>query len=77
MAVAVIVIALYIMLNQKGLVDGYDFGVGAYYYVDVPYFEKIVDEEAYKTGVPVWMHAVLFVAWGWLMWRLWLFIDKK
>ena len=31
MAVAVIVIALYIMLNQKGPVDGYDFGVGAYY----------------------------------------------
>ena len=77
MMVAVIVIAIDIMLNQKGLVEGYDFGVGAYYYVDVPGFEKIVDDKAYKAEVPVWMHAVLFVAWGWLMWRLWLFIDKK
>ncbi|MDD5912408.1 MAG: hypothetical protein PUC61_09865 [Bacteroidales bacterium] len=77
MMVAVVVIAIDIMLNQKGLVEGYDFGVGAYYYVDVPDFEKIVDDKAYKTEVPVWMHAVLFVAWGWLMWRLWLFIDKK
>ena len=77
MAVTVLLIAIYIMLSQKGLVEGYDFGVGAYYYVDVPDFDKIVDEQAYSTTVPVWMHVVLFIAWGWLMWRLWLFIDKK
>ena len=77
MAVAVLVIAIYIMLSQKGLVEGYDFGVGAYYYVDVPDFAKIVDDQAYSTTVPVWIHVVLFIAWGWLMWRLWLFIDKK
>lgn len=77
MAVTVLLIAIYIMLSQKGLVEGYDFGVGAYYYVDVPDFDKIVDDQAYSTTVPVWMHVVLFIAWGWLMWRLWLFIDKK
>ena len=77
MAVTVLLIAIYIMLSQKGLVEGYDFGVGAYYYVDVPDFDKIVDDQAYCTTVPVWMHVVLFIAWGWLMWRLWLFIDKK
>ena len=77
MVVAVLVIAIYIMVNRLGLVEGYDFGGGAYYYVDIPEFEKIVDQDAYKTSVPVWVHVVLFIAWGWLMWRLWLWIDSK
>lgn len=77
MVVAVLVIAIYIIVNRLGLVEGYDFGGGAYYYVDIPEFEKIVDQDAYKTSVPVWVHVVLFIAWGWLMWRLWLWIDSK
>ena len=77
MVVAVLVIAIYIMVNRLGLVEGYDFGGGAYYYVDIPEFEKIVDQDSYKTSVPVWVHVVLFIAWGWLMWRLWLWIDRK
>ncbi len=77
MAVAVLVTAGYIMFNRLGLIDGYDFGVGAYYYVDIPGFDDIVDEDAYRTSVPLWVHLVLFVAWGWLMWRLWLWIDRK
>ena len=77
MVVTVLVIAIYIMVNRLGLVEGYDFGGGAYYYVDIPEFEKIVDQDAYKTSVPVWVHVVLFIAWGWLMWRLWLWIDSK
>lgn len=77
MAVTVIVLAAYIMINHLGLVEGYDFGGGAYYYVDIPEFEKIVDQDAFKAKTPVWVHVVLFLAWGWLMWRLWLWIDKK
>lgn len=77
MAVTVIVMAAYIMINRLGLVEGYDFGGGAYYYVDIPEFEKIVDQEAFKAKMPVWVHVVLFIAWGWLMWRLWLWIDRK
>ena len=50
---------------------------GAYYYVDIPDFEKIVDQDAFKAKTPVWVHVLLFIAWGWLMWRLWLWIDKK
>jgi hypothetical protein len=76
MAVTVIVLAAYIMINHLGLVEGYDFGGGAYYYVDIPEFEKIVDQDAFKAKTPVWVHVVLFLAWGWLMWRLWLWIDK-
>ena len=77
MAVAVLVTAVYIMFNHLGLVEGYDFGGGAYYYVDIPGFDEIVDEDTYSTTVPMWVHIVLFVAWGWLMWRLWLWIDRK
>lgn len=77
MAVTVIVLAAYIMINHLGLVDGYDFGGGAYYYVDIPEYEKIVDQDAFKAKTPVWVHVVLFLAWGWLMWRLWLWIDRK
>jgi hypothetical protein len=77
MAVTVIVLAAYIMINHLGLVEGYDFGGGAYYYVDIPEFEKIVDQDAFKAKTPVWVHVVLFLAWGWLMWRLWLWIDRK
>lgn len=76
MIVTVIVIAAYIMINRLGLIEGYDFGGGAYYYVDIPEFEKIVDENAFQTTVPVWVHVVLFIAWGWLMWRLWLWLDN-
>lgn len=74
---AVLVVAVHIMVNRLGLVDGYDFGGGAYYYVDIPEFEKIVSQDAYKTSVPVWVHVVLFFFWGWLMWRLWNLIDRK
>ena len=77
MAVTVIVMAAYIMINRLGLVEGYDFGGGAYYYVDIPEFEKIVDQDAFKAKTPVWVHVVLFLAWGWLMWRLLLWIDRK
>ena len=77
MAVTVIVMAAYIMINHLGLVEGYDFGGGAYYYVDIPEFEKIVDQDAFKAKTPVWVHVVLFLAWGWLMWRLLLWIDRK
>ncbi|MBE6235366.1 MAG: hypothetical protein E7112_03905 [Bacteroidales bacterium] len=77
MAVTVLVLAGYIMFNRLGLVEGYDFGIGAYYYVDIPDFEKIVDQDAFNNKVPMWVYITLFIAWGWLMWRLWLFIDKK
>ena len=77
MVVAVLVTAGYIMFNHLGLIEGYDFGGGAYYYVDIPEFEKIVDQDAFKAKTPVWVHAVLFIARGWLMWRLWLWIDGK
>ena len=76
-AVAVIICAVVIAVRQLGVVDGYDFGAGAYYYADIPGFEKLINDDAYASKVPVWAHIVIFLSWGWLMWRLWCRIDGK
>ena len=81
--IVVVVITLFlagwIMANKLGLVEGYDFGAGAYYYADIPteQYSEIVNEDAYQTSVPKWIYYVLFFAWGWLMWRLWVWIETK
>lgn len=77
MVVITLVLAVYIMAARKGLVEGLDFGAGAYYYADIPGFEKIVREDTYHTDIPLWVHIVLFLAWGWLMYRLWVWIDGR
>lgn len=76
-AVTVLICSIVIVTLRLGLVEGYDFGAGAYYYADIPGFEKIMNDEAYKTSVPVWLHIVLFLGWGWLMYRLWVWIDSR
>lgn len=76
-AVAVIICAIVIACRQLGVVEGYDFGAGAYYYADIPGFENIIDDDVYEAKVPVWVHIVLFLIWGWLMWRLWCWIEKR
>jgi len=75
--VITLVCALYIMAKGLGLVDSLDFGAGAYYYADIPNFQKYVREDVYTTKVPYWVHVVLFLAWGWLMYRLWLRLDGR
>lgn len=77
MVVAVVICAIVIAARGLGVVEGYDFGAGAYYYADIPGFEKIINDDAYKTSVPLWVHIVIFLAWGWLMWRLWIWIDRR
>lgn len=77
MVVAVVICAIVIAARGMGVVEGYDFGAGAYYYADIPGFEKIINDDAYKTSVPLWLHIILFLAWGWLMWRLWVWIDRR
>ena len=36
-----------------------------------------MNDEAYRTSVPVWVHILLFLGWGWLMYRLWVWIDSR
>ena len=76
-AVAVLICSIVIVTLRLGLVEGYDFGAGAYYYADIPKFEKIMNDEAYRTSVPVWVHILLFLGWGWLMYRLWVWMDSR
>ena len=75
--VAVIALALYIMANGLGLVDGLDFGAGAYYYADIPEFFKYVNGDHFKSAFPMWVHIALFLIWGYLMYKLWTWLDKK
>ena len=80
--IVVVVITLFlagwIMANHLGLVDGYDFGAGAYYYADIPteQYDEIVNEEAFQTSIPQWFFYVFFFGWGYLMWRLWCRIEN-
>ena len=76
-AVAVIVCSIFIAAKGLGLVEGYDFGIGAYYYADIPGFEKIINDDAYDTSVPLWAHIALFLGWGYIIWKLWVWIEKK
>jgi len=72
----VLVAAGFIMLHGIGLQDSLDFGAGAYYYADIPEFDRFADKAAYSTSVPLWVHILLFLAWGALMYFLWTRIDK-
>ena len=77
--VITLLLAGWIMANQLGLVEGYDFGAGAYYYADIPaeQYNEIVNEGTYQTSVPKWVFYVLFLAWGYLMWRLWIWVGNR
>lgn len=67
---------IYIMANGLGLQDSLDFGAGAYYYADIPEFDKYTADDAYKPSLPYWVYVALFLIWGFLMYRLWKWIDK-
>lgn len=69
--------AIYLMAHRSGLQDDLDFGAGAYYYTDIPDFEKYMKWDAFQAGLPFWVYVVLFLLWGALMYRLWIWIDKK
>lgn len=77
MAIGVLLCALYIMVNRLGLVPGLGFGAGAYYYADIPDFERFLQPQAYRSPVPMWLCIILFLAWGFLVYRLWVWLDKR
>lgn len=74
---AVLGLVVYIMANGLGLVEGLDFGAGAYYYADIPQFEKYLDIGGFVSELPFWVYLLLFFAWGFLMFKLWIWIDKS
>lgn len=82
-AVNYIVLALgilgcvYVMANGIGLADSLDFGAGAYYYADIPEFAKYTDRESYVSPVSMGSLLLLFLIWGVLMYKAWVWIEKK
>ncbi|MBR5384253.1 MAG: hypothetical protein IK143_00060 [Bacteroidales bacterium] len=76
LVVVTVICALWIMIRGLGLADGYDFGAGAYYYADIPEYEKVVKDDVYSTSVPYWVHALLFLGWGAFMYWLWKRLDR-
>ncbi len=71
LVVATVLVAVYIMANGLGLVDSLDFGAGAYFYADIPDYEKVDADGCFVSKVPRWVHFVLFFLWGALMFWLW------
>ena len=68
---------VYIMVHRLGLNPDLDFGAGAYYYADIPEYEKVLDWDVYQAQLPFWVYVVLFLAWGALMYWLWKKIDRR
>ena len=74
-AVTTLALALWIMFWNKGLSDNLDFGAGAYYYADIPNFEEY-ETRGITTSIPYWVYVALFLAWGFLMILLFLWVSK-
>ena len=75
--VATLVLAICIIVSGLGLSRELDFGAGAYYYADIPDFEKYTGEGVYNSRLPLWAAILLFLAWGFLMWKLWKWVDRR
>jgi hypothetical protein len=71
-----IAVSVYIMAHGLGLAPELDFGAGAYFYADMPDFQRWTDGSAYTSPVPMWVLILLFLGWGALMYRLWIFVDR-
>ena len=74
---ATLAAVIYIMVRRLGLNPDLDFGAGAYYYADIPEYEKVLDWDTYQAQLPFWVYVVLFLAWGALMFWLWKRIDRN
>ena len=74
--VIAVITAFYMMVNHMGQVPGLDFGPGQYYYTDIPGWQKYFVPDYYDNQVPLWVLITLFFAWGFLMYRLWTFVEE-
>ena len=76
-SVGVLCVAVFIMAKGMGLEENLDFGAGAYYYADIPDFDKYTEKTSLPTTLPYIAYVGLFLGWGVLMYILWKWIDKK
>lgn len=73
---ATLLAVLYIMVNGLGQQESLDFGAGAYYYADIPDFDKYTESTNFQPQLPYWVYVALFLAWGALMYWLWKIVDR-
>ncbi len=64
------------MKNGFGLLEQLDFGSGAYYYADIPGFASLVNGSHYQSPVSMPILIILFLIWGFLMYRLWTWMES-
>ena len=74
--IAAIAEAVHIMKNGFGLLEQLDFGAGAYYYEDIPGFASLVSGSHYQSPVSMPVLIILFLIWGFLMYRLWTWMES-
>ncbi len=72
-----IIEAIHIMIRGQGLSDQLDFGAGAYYYADIPKFATLVNGDHFQSQVSMPVLILLFLIWGFLMYKLWIWIERK
>ena len=68
--------AVYIMVRGLGLNPDLDFGAGAYYYADIPDYQKVLNWDVYSAELPFCVYLLLFLGWGAVVWWLWKRMEK-
>ena len=74
---SIVVSVIIVMYKNMGLISKFDFGAGAYYYTDIPNFEKYINNNIFKTKFSIWFLITLFLIWGVFVYKLWCYIDRK
>lgn len=77
MFILIIGCAVYIMKNDIGLIEGLNFGPGSYYYSDIPGWEKYFFTHKYVQSLNPVLIVFLFIGWGLLCWKAWIYLDRK
>lgn len=68
---------VFVMLNGTGLIDGLNVGPGQYYFTDIPNWQHYFLSDSYESPVGIPLLTILFIAWGFIMYKLWVWLDKK
>ena len=75
--VAAVGAAVWVAAGRHGLLPGLDFGPGQYYYTDIPNWERYFSVDGIAADCPALVYYLVFAIWGWLMYCLWRWIDRR
>jgi hypothetical protein len=68
---------VYAMYTGAGQIEGLNFGPGQYFYTDIPNWQEYFLVDYYDCKTPMWVLIALFFAWGFLMFKVWGWLDSK